>query len=419
MRPETRSGGRSTGRAVDVAVREEAGDHGATLDALLGQLERGTEVLDTDTVIVVDEAGMVGTQHLRRLLETATAAGTKVVLVGDEHQLAPVAQRGGTFAQLVTDLPWAQRLSQVWRMHDHDERDASLAVRDGGPAALRRAVGWYRRHDRLHIGDVVTMADDVLAAWTADIAAGRDALLIADRWEMADALNMRIHAERIGDDAPTVATARGHRVAAGDVVITRQNTIDITAYTDNTLATAADPIRNGQRWEVLAVDPETNRIGVRRLDECHRRPIGRLPPAHAFGVRGDRARRPGRHRRHLPRPALGRGRDPLDRHVGLTRGRHTNTVRLYDTEPEADHEHADPAAAGVHRATRAPGAGRDRAAQRPGPRRPCRHHHRRRRGRRGRTSRPGGRPAPPPPHQTARLRRERRIDRHDAHDQRA
>ena len=25
-------------------------------------------------------------------------------------------------------------------MHDHDERDASLAVREGGPAALRRAV---------------------------------------------------------------------------------------------------------------------------------------------------------------------------------------------------------------------------------------------------------------------------------------
>lgn len=70
---------------------------------------------------------MVGTQHLRRLLETATAAGTKVVLVGDEHQLAPVAQRGGTFAQLVTDLPWAQRLSQV-ADRDHDERNASLAI---------------------------------------------------------------------------------------------------------------------------------------------------------------------------------------------------------------------------------------------------------------------------------------------------
>lgn len=342
-----------TGRAVDVAVREQAGDHGATLDALLGRLERGTEVLDADTVVIIDEASMVGTQHLRRLLETATTAGTKVVLVGDEHQLAPVAQRGGTFAQLVTDLPWAQRLSQVWRMHDHDERNASLAVRDGGPAALRRAVGWYRRHERLHTGDQVTMADDAVAAWTADVAAGRDGLLIADRWEMADALNIRIHSARINDDAHTVAAARGHHVAAGDVVITRQNTIDIPTRTDR--GADADPVRNGQRWEVLAVDPDVGRIAARRLDDgaiavlsgdylrqyTH---LGYAVTVHAAqGVTADTC--------HTLLSAEAATRSIA--YVGLTRGRHTNTVRLYDTRAgEADHEHAETTATGVHTARR-------------------------------------------------------------------
>ncbi|RIT15046.1 AAA family ATPase [Mycobacteroides abscessus] len=333
-----------TGRAVDVAVREQAGDQGATLDALLGQLERGTEVLDSDTLVIIDEAGMVGTQHLRTLLDAATAAGTKVVTVGDEHQLAPVAQRGGTFAQLVTDLPWAQRLSEVWRMHDHDERDASLAVREGGPAALRRAVGWYRRADRLHTGDAVTMADDARTAWQADITAGRDALLIADRWEIADAINIRIHSERIDEDAPTVPAARGHRLAAGDVVITRQNTIDIDTYTDHTLATAADPIRNGQRWEVLAVDTDKGRIAARRLDDdalatlagdylrqqVH---LGYAVTVHAAqGVTADTC--------HTLLSADSATRAYA--YVGLTRGRHTNTVHLYDTRAgEGDHEHAE------------------------------------------------------------------------------
>lgn len=413
-----------TGRAVDVAVREQAGDHGATLDALLGRLERGQEVLDGDTLVVVDEAGMVGTQHLRRLLETATAAGTKVVLVGDEHQLAPVAQRGGTFAQLVTDLPWAQRLSQVWRMHDHDERDASLAIRDGGPAALRRAVGWYRRHERLHIGDQVTMADDAVAAWTADVAAGRDGLLIADRWEMADALNIRIHSERINDDAPTVATARGHRVAVGDVVITRQNTTDITTYMDASLAAAADPIRNGQRWEVLAVDTDARRIAARRLDDgaiavlsgdylrqyTH---LGYAVTVHAAqGVTADTC--------HALLSAEAATRSIA--YVGLTRGRRTNTVRLYDTHAgEADHEHAEPTAAGVHAARRGTpaqaatalrdvlgrddraatitAAARDVAEDRlPDQVADLRRYHRT---------------------VTARLRREHRIDRHAAHDRSA
>ncbi len=410
-----------TGRAVDVAVREQAGDHGATLHALLGRLERGQEVLDTDTVVIVDEAGMVGTQHLRRLLEEATTAGTKVVLVGDEHQLAPVAQRGGTFAQLVADLPWAQRLSQVWRMRDHDEREASLAVRDGGPAALRRAVGWYRRHERLHIGDQITMADDALTAWRTDIAAGRDALLIADQWEMADALNIRIHSEQINDDAPTVATARGHRVAAGDVVITRQNTTDIPTRTDRDAD--ADPIRNGQRWEVLAVDPDVGRIAARRLGDgalatldgdylrqyTH---LGYAVTVHAAqGVTADTC--------HTLLSAEAATRSIA--YVGVTRGRHTNTVRLYDTQAgEADHEHAEPIAAGVHAARRGTPAeaatalrsvlGRDdRAAtitaaaaaaaddeeQLPDQVADLRRYHRT---------------------VTARLRREHRIDRHTAHD---
>ncbi|WP_302680146.1 AAA family ATPase [Mycobacterium avium] len=43
------------------------------------------------------------------MLTAATTAGAKIVLVGDAYQLAPVKARGGMFAQLVADLPWAQK----------------------------------------------------------------------------------------------------------------------------------------------------------------------------------------------------------------------------------------------------------------------------------------------------------------------
>ena len=95
------------------------------------------------------------------------APPTKTVLVGDAHQLAPVKARGGMFAQLCDDLPWTQRLSEVWRMHDPQERSASLAVRDGGPAPTRRAISWYRSQDRLHSGDQIAMATDALDAHRA------------------------------------------------------------------------------------------------------------------------------------------------------------------------------------------------------------------------------------------------------------
>jgi conjugative relaxase-like TrwC/TraI family protein len=139
-----------TGKAVDVAVREGAGDQGYTIAKALQLLRDNQLELKPQTLVIVDEAAMVGTGDLLHLLTATTGAGAKTVLVGDQHQLAPVKARGGMFAQLCTDLPWAQHLSAVWRMRDPDERGASLALRSGGPASVRRAIGWYRTHNRLH-----------------------------------------------------------------------------------------------------------------------------------------------------------------------------------------------------------------------------------------------------------------------------
>lgn len=256
-----------TGTAVDVAVREGAGDTGYTVDKAVKDLRTHKLKLDARTLVVVDEAGMVGTPHLHQLLAAATAAGAKIVLVGDAYQLAPVKARGGMFAQLVADLPWAQQLSEVWRMRDPAERTASLAVRNGGPKPLRRAVDWYRTHDRLHTGDAVTMAHDALTAYQADLDAGKDALLMTDRWEVGDALNTRIHHQTVAPEAPTVVAARGHRVGVGDVIISRRNdaTVPVVDATDSTKV--AEPVRNGHRWRVYKIDPATNRIAARRITD--------------------------------------------------------------------------------------------------------------------------------------------------------
>jgi hypothetical protein len=54
-------------------------------------------------------------------------------------------------------------------------------------------------------------------------ADGKDALLVCDTKEMADALNRRIHDDTIAAAAPTVTAARGQRIAVGDVIISRRN----------------------------------------------------------------------------------------------------------------------------------------------------------------------------------------------------
>ena len=217
---------------------------------------------------------MVGTPDLKNaLLRGQTAARAKLVLVGDAHQLAPVKARGGMFEQLCDELPWTQRLSEVWRMRDPEERHASLALRSGRGNRLRKAVGWYRNHDRLHTGDAVTMAADATTAYITARGEGKDAAIICDRWEITDAINHKLHHHYRGEpDAPTVQAARDHQVGAGDIILSRNNdaSIQVAPGPDHRRGDRIDQVRNGNRWRVAWVDADAGQIAAERLTDSAR-----------------------------------------------------------------------------------------------------------------------------------------------------
>jgi conjugative relaxase-like TrwC/TraI family protein len=328
-----------TGRAVDVAVREGAGDEGFTIAKALQSLRNNTLQLERGTLVVVDEAGMVGTEDLRQLLTATTQASAKTVLVGDAHQLAPVKARGGMFAQLCADLPWTQHLSEVWRMRNPEERAASLALRDGAPETVRKAADWYRDHGRLHCGDAIAMATDALAGYRKDVAVGKDALLLCDTTEMTDALNQRLHNENLDSDAPTVAAARGHRIGVGDLIVSRRNDPTIDLHLPNGGAAQADSVRNGNRWRVAAIDPAGNRVAAERLDDRARIVFdGQYLREHVslgYAVTVHSAQGATADTTHA---VLGEtiGRSML--YVAVTRGRDTNTAYLYERTAEQEYE---------------------------------------------------------------------------------
>ena len=98
-----------------------------TLDRLLIDLDRpDTPSLTSRTVVVADEAAMIGTRKLARLLDHAHQAGAKVVLVGDPCQL-PEIEAGGLFTGL------AERLGAV------GTRREPPPTRPGRTASPRRA----------------------------------------------------------------------------------------------------------------------------------------------------------------------------------------------------------------------------------------------------------------------------------------
>jgi conjugative relaxase-like TrwC/TraI family protein len=131
-----------------MSLQGEGFEDVATCDRLLGELDRGREQLDPRTVLVVDEAGMLGSRKLTRLLEHANQAKAKVVLVGDDRQLAAI-DAGGGFRALRLRLG-ASELTENRRQHQAWEREALELVRSG---RVEEAVAAYRAHERVVAAD--------------------------------------------------------------------------------------------------------------------------------------------------------------------------------------------------------------------------------------------------------------------------
>lgn len=128
-------GYRVVGTALAARAAQElhagAGIASLTLARMLADLDRDDHrfSLTDRTVVVVDEAGMVGTRTLAALLAHADAAGAMVVLVGDPHQL-PEIDAGGLLRGLVNRLDTIT-LDDNRRQHQAWEREALDQLRDG------------------------------------------------------------------------------------------------------------------------------------------------------------------------------------------------------------------------------------------------------------------------------------------------
>ncbi|MEO6413158.1 MAG: MobF family relaxase [Pedococcus sp.] len=249
--------------AAAAALREQIDRSGAvhtdTLAKLTyhladGDLPAWAQQIGPNTLVVIDEAGMADNLSLDAAVDWITARGASVRLIGDDQQLAAIGA-GGVLRDLDATYG-ALRLSELMRFADPAEGAASLALREGQTDAL----GFYLDNDRVHVGDLATMTDDVFGTWQADRAAGLDAIMLAPTRDLVADLNQRARAHRLQQAAGPNGVARsvrladGNQACAGDLVITRSN--------DRRLrVTGSDWVKNGDRWTVLAVDSEATGPG--------------------------------------------------------------------------------------------------------------------------------------------------------------
>jgi conjugative relaxase-like TrwC/TraI family protein len=114
---------------------------------------RGYAGLDGRTLLVVDEAGMVGARDMHALLSAADKAGARVLLVGDTQQLKAVSA-GKPFAQLQASGMTTAELREIQRQQD-PQLKAAVELAAGGEvhASLKRIehhVVQIERHQDRH-----------------------------------------------------------------------------------------------------------------------------------------------------------------------------------------------------------------------------------------------------------------------------
>jgi ATP-dependent exoDNAse (exonuclease V) alpha subunit len=242
-------GAAPTGIAA-TSLEAEGFEEVATVDRLLHELDQDTHahhasrayhrdrhdqaegpVLDGRSVLVVDEAGMVGSRKLARLLEHAQRAGAKVMLVGDDRQLGAI-DAGGGFRGLRVRLG-ASVLSENRRQQAAWEREALELVRDG---QVDQAVQAYQEHERMVAASSKTeLTLNLVRDWwqahqQAEIAErsgepGGEAVILAYRRDEVDRLNtvcqqVMQRNGRLGDQALQVGDRQVH---VGDRVVLGRN----------------------------------------------------------------------------------------------------------------------------------------------------------------------------------------------------
>ncbi len=233
-----------------------------TLASLEFGWKDGRDLLTRRDVLVVDEAGMVGSRQLERVLSAAKAAGAKVVLVGDPEQLQAI-EAGAAF-RAVAERVGSVEITEVRRQREAWQREATRELATGGTG---KALQRYEQYGMVHESETREAAMvSLVAGWDTERRAAPLAtrvMLASTRADVAELNGLaREQLRAAGELGPdqVVETERGERsLAVGDRVMFGRNERGLGAQPDGRGGVA---VKNGTLGTVLAVEAGGERLTV-------------------------------------------------------------------------------------------------------------------------------------------------------------
>jgi Ti-type conjugative transfer relaxase TraA len=225
-----------------------------TIASLEHQWGQGRELLTSRDVLVIDEAGMVGSRQMERVLSHAHDAGAKVVLVGDPEQLQAI-EAGAAFRS-VAERHGGVEITEIRRQQIDWQRDATRQLATKRTAEALQA---YADHDMVHVADTREGARaELVKGWERarlDYPGQSQIILTHTNEEVRDlnelARGKLRDAGALGDDV-TIKAERGDRsFASGDRLMFLRNDRDLG-------------VKNGSLGEIERVSPQSMTV---KLDD--------------------------------------------------------------------------------------------------------------------------------------------------------
>ena len=102
--------------------------------------------LKSSDVIIVDEAGMVGTHDWHDILEFSSKTGAKVIAIGDDNQIKPISS-GDCFRAALNSIDRVGHLDEIRRQNSDWQKEASVEFSKLNTA---NALAIYEHHGKIH-----------------------------------------------------------------------------------------------------------------------------------------------------------------------------------------------------------------------------------------------------------------------------
>jgi len=197
-----------------------------TIASLEHQWGKGREHLTAKDVLVIDEAGMVGTRQMERVMSYAAKAGAKLVLVGDQQQLQAI-EAGAAF-RAIHERHGGVEISEVRRQLSAWQQDATRQLATG---RIGEAIRTYEERGMVHATNTrETARTELIERWDRERqdGPGDSRIILTHTNNEVRELNQMARekmreAGALGADA-TIQAARGERqFASGDRIIFLRN----------------------------------------------------------------------------------------------------------------------------------------------------------------------------------------------------